>query len=61
MEMNIKGLWKYFTACGKQERGKGIRNNTKFLCLSDSEDGNGNKGGKENVKTDMRIKLWIQF
>lgn len=41
----------------KARKRKGIRNNTKFLCLSDSEDGKGNKGGKDNGKNRHEDKI----
>lgn len=41
----------------KARKRKGIRNNTKFLCLGDSEDGHGNKGGKDNGKNKHEDKI----
>lgn len=58
MEMNKKVRLREVTySTWKARKRKGIRSNTKFLCLSDLEDGNGNKGGNDNGKNKHENKI----
>ena len=58
MEMNKRVRLKEVTySMWKASKRKGIRNKTKFVCLSDTEDGNGNKDGKDNGKNKHEDKI----
>lgn len=58
MEMNKRVRLREVTySTWKARKRKGIRNNTKCLCLSNSGDGNGNKGGKDNGKNKHEDKI----
>lgn len=60
--MSTKPYESNFTACGEQGKKKRSKNNIKFICLSDTEDGKGNmRGNKENGKTDMRCQQNVEL